>query len=379
MPSSPRQISATAAAFLASSAKRRSTARTRAVKSSTAPNPPMFSLCRRQLERVQAIHLFPQAAQAFLAGREDRHGRRLPEHGVGQFRHGRQQMLAIVEQQQEPAIAQRADDGLHRQAARARRHGQHGGGRGDHHRRVGQRRQIDQPDAVGVAGAQRLGKRNGKPGLADPARPGDRQQAMALAQRAQLGEFLRATDERGRRLGQVGFRRGQDLFGRRFHRRRRLIGRRRVARGFAPTDRPGELIAPPRDRRDPARAEHLAQARDMNGEIVLFDEGIRPDQIDQLVLRHDPLPPFHECREDADSAGRQVHRPVGPNQRPLRDEKPEITETICALFHHPFSLRGRYGRPDAKIAGKTAMEVPSRTSLSGFGAPRDSFRNFSIV
>jgi hypothetical protein len=104
-------------------------------------------------------------------------------------------VLAVVHQQEEPAIGQEPGQHLHRLA---------GGLVGDAERvrdrlrnehLVLQRGQFDQPDAVGEGPPQRAGHPQRQPGLADATDAGQRHQARRRHQPADLGHLRAPPDE----------------------------------------------------------------------------------------------------------------------------------------------------------------------------------------
>ena len=101
-------------------------------------------------------------------------------------------------------VADRLNQGVERGPSRLLTDSEHGGHGTGHQLRFGHRRQLGQPDPV--AGAiQCLGRHvQRQPGLADPARPGDRDQPRpARYERPQLGQLGRPAHETGCLRGQV--------------------------------------------------------------------------------------------------------------------------------------------------------------------------------
>jgi hypothetical protein len=122
-----------------------------------------------------------------------------------QGRDGGQQMLQIVQHQHDRLLPEerrqrreRVLSGLlaHAHDARDRRQSQAG---------IGQRRQIDEPDPIGIALRHLLGDGDGQPGLAHPTRSGQRQQANLLLgqEGAEEGQLVLPINQPGR-LGREG-------------------------------------------------------------------------------------------------------------------------------------------------------------------------------
>ena len=129
------------------------------------------------MERCEAVHVFARYPERLAAGRQDVDVRRTAEKRRRQAGRRVDDVLAIVEHQQQPAVPERGDQ------ARKRIFGadfqtEHGRDRARHQPRVAERRQIDQPDAVLISADQPLGDGEGDRGLADAAGPDDRHQAL---------------------------------------------------------------------------------------------------------------------------------------------------------------------------------------------------------
>jgi hypothetical protein len=85
-------------------------------------------------------------------------------------------MFAIIEDQERLVVAQDAgEDGVGR-AARGGPNAERRRERARHERRIGQRREFDQPDTIRVGGQECHRDRQGEARLADPARTCERQQ-----------------------------------------------------------------------------------------------------------------------------------------------------------------------------------------------------------
>jgi hypothetical protein len=218
MPSSARQILATAAAFPSVTSKPGRTAPARGeildatdVAVGGRPRPPdrhrdsratafgikggRYGGVRRQRERTYGPERFPGDVQRFPARGQDAHPRAGGQDAVGEGGRGRDQVLAVVEDQQRPLPGQRGQQpaeriGLLFRPGRERRgraarvqerllaqaeRPQHGGG---DVRGVGQRRQLDQPHPVGHGVHLGPGRLDRQAGLARAARAGEGEQAV---------------------------------------------------------------------------------------------------------------------------------------------------------------------------------------------------------
>jgi hypothetical protein len=136
---------------------------------------------------------------------QDREVAALPQRGV-EIRRGSQQMLQVVQHQQDrllPEECRQRREGVlagklaHAYDARDRRQSQAG---------IGQRREIDEPDPIGIALRHLLGDGDGQPGLAHPTRSGQGQQANLLLgqEGAEEGQLVLAVDQPGRLGRQLG-------------------------------------------------------------------------------------------------------------------------------------------------------------------------------
>lgn len=62
-----------------------------------------------------------------------------------------------------------------------------------------------------------------------------------------------------------------------------------------------KTIAPFRDGLNGARSKRFAEGKDMNCEISLFDYGVRPDKLQQIILRHQATCVLEENGKDLQS------------------------------------------------------------------------------
>ena len=141
--------------------------------------------------------------QPFAAGGQDSHRRRLRQDGFDQIGGGVEHVLAVVEHQQPDPALQRGGHRLAHGLARLLGDAQHRRHRVGHRRRIGDRRQFENPDTVGKFIGQPRRDFGRQAGLADPAHPGQRHQPMCSQRRLHLGDFGLAPDEAGGRRPQV--------------------------------------------------------------------------------------------------------------------------------------------------------------------------------
>ena len=197
-PSSLRQISTTSGAFASVSAKSSTIAVTRSTNSCTAGKAAASAAVSlddglRAAERSEAVLAFTRYPERLPAGRQDVDARRSAENRRRQAGHRVDDVLAIVEQQEHPVVSEGGDQAGKRIFG-ADFQAEHGRNRARHQARVAERRQIDQPDAVFIAGDHALGDGEGDRGLADAAGPDDRHQALARKPRDERRHGFLAAD-----------------------------------------------------------------------------------------------------------------------------------------------------------------------------------------
>ena len=122
-------------------------------------------------------------------------------------------MLAVVQHQQQAPAGQPVPHDVRRRPARLVGHAQRARHRRGHQVRVGQRRQLDQPDAVRVVAGHRPRRLQRQARLADAARPGQRQQpglppGAAATSASSRSRPTRLVSGSGQVAGSAGWRRG---------------------------------------------------------------------------------------------------------------------------------------------------------------------------
>ena len=203
---------------------------------------------------------------------------------------------------------------------------EHGRNRARHQARVAERRQIDQPDAVFVAGDHALGDREGDRGLADPSGPDDRHQALARQSRDERRHGFLAADHPSYRERQI------------VRRRRRDCRRQRGPRWLLEANRRNEIVASSRNGDDVAMAalavaEGATQSADLNLQIRFFDEGLRPGSGDQFLLADHLAGAFDQSGQNVKSAAAEPHRLIALEQEPPRCNEPERAERDRVSIH----------------------------------------------
>jgi len=82
-----------------------------------------------------------------------------------------------------------------------------------------------------------------------------------------------------------------------------------------------------------AVAEGAPQRADLNLQIRFFDERLRPNTCDQLVLADHLAGPFDQSRQNVKSAASEPHGFVPLEQEPLPCKEPERTERDRISVH----------------------------------------------
>ena len=153
---------------------------------------------RRHRELLLAVHV-----QARPAGGQDTDVRAGPQNGGRQLPARGQDVLAVVQEQQEAPGGQRGGQGGHNVLAGLLPYPQRGGdGVGDQ-TGFGQRGQLHDPGPVGVVLEQVGPGLERQPGLADPGRPGERDQPVVLQEARRRAHVRLPPDQAVRLQGQV--------------------------------------------------------------------------------------------------------------------------------------------------------------------------------
>ncbi len=132
------------------------------------------------------------------AGGEDADALGAAQQGRGELRARPRQMLAVVDDEQQPPVPHLLDEDVQRRLRRVVVQPQRVGGGERHERRVVQSGEVHEAHAVREGPLYPGRDARGEPGLADAARPGQRHQPCAGQQFASLGQFATPVDEAGR-------------------------------------------------------------------------------------------------------------------------------------------------------------------------------------
>ena len=162
--------------------------------------------CSLKIGQAQGRHGvddLAQNAKRFAAGRQDLEFRAVLQEHVCEVRTGIQEMLAVIEDQQRRSGAQEVDQQLRMQAIGLGRDPEHGCHGLCQKSGVIERRQLYQPDAVGIFIQHLPAHFQRDACLANPARSGQGHQALRVDEPQDLCLFLFAPDEGGQGGGQV--------------------------------------------------------------------------------------------------------------------------------------------------------------------------------
>ena len=170
-------------------------------------------LPRGQGQRFDGPFVLAANAQRRAAGGQDLKRRTGIEEGRGGRGHGRDEVLAVVEEEQELLAAEGGDEPVDEWPLAGLRHLEGAGNRGQHQGWIAQRGQIDEDDAVGERARHLVRDRQRQARLADAAGTGQGQQRHGFVdqQRAGGGHLTLPPDETGARQGQRCARRCQRL------------------------------------------------------------------------------------------------------------------------------------------------------------------------
>ena len=160
-------------------------------------------------ERAHRKEPLPVDAQPFSAGCQDLQSRRSREQRLAQLRAGGKDVLAVVEDEQGIPGREMRREAFPQRPARLFLDPQ---SRGDGDLDSGcilDRREIDEPDAVGVASKPPLGELECYPRLSASADPGEREDPVLLQEPGALAQLPLAADEAGAGLGEIVSRRSR--------------------------------------------------------------------------------------------------------------------------------------------------------------------------
>jgi hypothetical protein len=126
------------------------------------------------------------------------------KHGLGQCRGSADHVLARVQHQHQPSAGEGLRHALRRDCAAAKIEPDRRGYRDRHEARIGDRRKLGQPHAVGKLRQQLARRGESEPRLADAAAAGQRDEPMRGGKAQDLAENVIPANQLGNRLRQVG-------------------------------------------------------------------------------------------------------------------------------------------------------------------------------
>ena len=148
---------------------------------------------------------FAANAQGLPAGREDSHVRTALQHPQSQLHACVEQLLAVIEQQEQPALGQVLHQDVEWRTRCLLLQSQRGGHAVRQKCRVLQLVQLDEPHTVVELSPHGLRHPQGEPSLADATHPHQRHQPRGRQLRLGLGHLILAVDEARQLRGQVPF------------------------------------------------------------------------------------------------------------------------------------------------------------------------------
>ena len=355
-PSSLRQMSATSKASSSPNLKAPELASARSTNSCTAGNPSACGgreprRCRRARQRRQAVHVLAFHPQRLAARRQDLHTGRVVQHLDRQSGAASIDVLAVVEHEQHPPAAQGRDRIVDRIARAAS---------------PGRARPRARP-APGQGRAAARGRRNGRRARRTPAsRLATARATVVLPMPPGPATVMKrwcgscavsaATLSARSIMGVIGAGRSRHSL--------RAVAQRGEARLLDARDRGDKAIAAPGDRRQvaiaaAAVAQRPPQPGDLDLEVAVLDEGVRPDPRHELALADQLAGALDQGDQDLQGAAAQTHRPAGLQQQPSRREQVKRAERDRA--------RGLGGRP---VGRRGSILVGLEAGAKAFGLER---------
>jgi hypothetical protein len=238
---------------------------------------------RGQRQRRHDVDLLAGNLQRLATARQDTDFRRRLQERRRERGAGGDHVLAVVEHQQQAPGLEMIGERLRELRAGSLLNAQHLGDRARDEKRIRDRRELDEPHAIGI-GVVGVGRRlQREPGLADAADADQREQPASCQEPLDLGGFLVATDER------------RDLL-------REVVGRpfERAQRGkVGPELRMHELIDPLGHRQilEPHGAEVAQRARGRQLPEHAIGHRLRHEDLTAVSGPHDPRRPVDGAAE----------------------------------------------------------------------------------
>ena len=193
---------------------------------------------------------------------------------------------------------------------------------------VAERRQLDDPHAVGEARRSWFATACASRVLPMPPAPASvtsrcspssrHTAAMSATRPCSVGSCGRQVGQRRRRARAHGRRSGASP----------SAGAAAAGAAVTAPRRAGhrEAIAAARDRRDRLRPEHLAQREHLHLQVVVLDDAAGPDEIEQLGARHRALAPLDQREQQIERASAELGRLAVDEQLPLGRQQREPVE-----------------------------------------------------
>ena len=95
-----------------------------------------------------------------------------------------------------------------------------------------------------------------------------------------------------------------------------------------------ETVAPPRNGRDRARPEDLAQGADLDLQVVAFNHQAWPHHVQQFVLRDCSIAPLDQRYQQIKRAGTQLRLEAVRQQLAFGAEQFEFGEAVAGMHGH---------------------------------------------
>ncbi len=256
-------------------------------------------IIRGTSQRIQFVDVLAFDLQRLAACCQDVDLRRGCDDACRQGCHRFDQVLAGVEHQKNPLVAQIGDQvgscvvGLHRQA-------EHGGYSRGHQFGIAQHSKIDEQHGARESFGQVMSDRDRNGGLAHAARAHDRDKASGGQLSRQSEHVVVASDHSHRATGQVAVRKSID------------DSRFDIVAIARPRDRCHEAVAPPGQGRDVASAvlsiaQRPAQAGDLKAQAAFFHGDVGPDPSQQVFLADGLVGTGHQGKQDVERPRAQFH------------------------------------------------------------------------
>ncbi len=306
-------------------------------------------------ERWQRPGRFARHAQRLAAAGQDAKLRTRTQQRFGEARAGSDEVFAIVEDEQEPLVAEEAGERGGERALGLLAKIERGRDAFDDHRGISGRGEFDEPNAVRIVVDQVGSHLQRQARLAGATRAGEREQARAAEQALHFGQFALAADEARELQGQI--------IRRAFERKQRRELGRQIAGGELEEGLGAGEIAQPMFTERPqshARRQHVANeflCGQRKQHLAAVGRGEDARHAIQRPAKIIALPQLRRARMQRhahlDSAGafpgRSLQRPLRLHraaQRILRGIEGDVKRIADGLENEPFAgLKGLAQQP----------------------------------